>query len=117
MNAIIGTGDGFYFHNLKFDGNFIVNWLLKNGWEWQKENKMMKDKHFSTVIADTGQWYSITICSFIKGERKYTYIYDSLKILPYSVKAIAKAFAPIVILSNPFSNIILKASAIIFVSR
>lgn len=92
MEAIVESGDTLYFHNLKFDGNFILNWLLKNGYKWQKENRKMNDYSFTTVIADTGQWYNITICRWVQEKRIYTYIYDSLKILPMSVKAVAKAF-------------------------
>ena len=28
------TGSNVYFHNLKFDGSFIVNYLLNNGYTW-----------------------------------------------------------------------------------
>ena len=28
------TNDTVYFHNLRFDGNFIVQWLLRNGFEF-----------------------------------------------------------------------------------
>jgi hypothetical protein len=86
-----------YFHNLKFDGSFIVNWLLKNGYEWTT-NKKATPKTFSTVISRMGQWYMIDICYGFKQrgkkrEKLHTVIYDSLKKLPFPVKVIAKAFA------------------------
>lgn len=31
-----------FFHNLKFDGSFIVWWLLKNGYKWSKKKKSLK---------------------------------------------------------------------------
>jgi hypothetical protein len=86
-----------YFHNLRFDGEFIVNWLLKNGFEW---NKSGKKNTFSTVISGMGQWYKIDICygytqpKTAKGkpQKLHTVIYDSLKKLPFPVKKIAKDF-------------------------
>lgn len=79
-----------YFHNLKFDGSFIVNWLLKNGYEYSKEPK---EKTFNSIISNMGQWYMIDICYGYKGKRKlHTVIYDSLKKLPFTVKQVAKGF-------------------------
>lgn len=79
-----------YFHNLKFDGEFIVNWLLHNGY---KEDDSGKPKTFTTVISSMGQWYAIDICyGYRKKKKLHTTIYDSLKKLPYPVKVIAKAF-------------------------
>lgn len=82
-----------YFHNLKFDGEFIVAWLLENGFEYVEDKKDRHDKSFTTLITDMGQWYSITIWFKIKGHHtnKVT-IQDSLKILNFSVDAIAKGF-------------------------
>jgi hypothetical protein len=85
-----------YFHNLKFDGSFIVNKLLKMGFKWTHKGK--DEEHgeagtFSTIISNMGQWYMIDICYGYKGKKKlHTVIYDSLKKLPFSVKTIAKAF-------------------------
>ena len=79
-----------YFHNLKFDGSFIVNWLLKNG--FTHDNSGL-EKTFSTLISNTGQWYMIDICYGYKGKKKiHTCVYDSLKKLPFPVKQLAEAF-------------------------
>lgn len=79
-----------YFHNLKFDGEFIVNWLLKRGF---KHDKSGKKGTFSSVISSMGQWYIIDICYGYKGKHKqHAVIYDSLKKLPFPVKQIAKDF-------------------------
>lgn len=83
-----------YFHNLKFDGEFIFNYLLNNGYECIKDKKDRKSKTFTCLISDTGQFYSIEIffdCSNPKHVNKVT-IYDSLKILNFSVEKIAKDF-------------------------
>lgn len=83
----------FYFHNLKFDGSFILNWCLENGYEVVKDKKESRTKTFTTLISDTGLFYQITIW-FYKNKnyvRKATF-YDSLKIIPMSVSDISKAF-------------------------
>lgn len=82
-----------FFHNLKFDGAFIVEWLLKNGFEYVKNKKDRKDNTFTTLITDMGQWYQIIVWFKVKGHKvnKVTF-QDSLKILNMSVEAIAKGF-------------------------
>ena len=77
-----------YFHNLKFDGAFILDWLFRNGFEHSTERKIYKGQ-FSTLISDKNLFYSIKI----KFKAKATVtIYDSLKIIPFSVAVIAKSF-------------------------
>lgn len=82
-----------YFHNLKFDSEFIFNWLLKEGYTCIKDKKDRENKTFTTLISDMNQIYSIEIFFEIKGKRcnKVT-IYDSLKILNFSVEQIARDF-------------------------
>lgn len=87
------TGSTFYFHNLKFDGEFILCYLFEHGYKHVTDRKKLKTKTFTTLISDKGQFYSLEIC-FNKDEYKTEKItiYDSLKILPFSVEAIAKGF-------------------------
>ena len=82
-----------YFHNLKFDGEYIFNYLLKNGYELITDKKFRKDKTFTCLISGMGQFYSIEIYFTVGNHRvnKVT-IYDSLKILNMSVEVIAKQF-------------------------
>lgn len=83
-----------YFHNLKFDGEYIFNYLLNNDYKCIKDKKNREDKTFTTLISDTGQFYSIEIFFETKNKKhinKVT-IYDSLKILNFSVDKIAKDF-------------------------
>lgn len=86
-------GSTFYFHNLKFDGEFILCYLFEHGYKHVTDRKKLKTKTFTTLISDKGQFYSLEIC-FNKDENKTEKItiYDSLKILPFSVEAIAKGF-------------------------
>ena len=87
------TGTAVYFHNLKFDGMFIMDWLLKHDWSYHYTGKNMEAGEFNSLISDMGQWYMMKLC--IKGtgkHREFVTIYDSLKLLPYSVEKIADAF-------------------------
>lgn len=85
--------DKVFFHNLRFDGNFIVQWLLRNGYSHAPTPKDKKTRTFTTLISDKGLWYQIEIFFLIKGKKvnKIT-IQDSLKLIPLSVKQIAKSF-------------------------
>lgn len=82
-----------YFHNLKFDGEFILCWLFENGFKFVADRRDLEKNTFTTLISDKGQFYSMEICFERKGKEKDCLtIYDSLKILPFSVAAIAKGF-------------------------
>lgn len=77
------------FHNLKFDGEFIVSWLLSNGFKFAHDKKPQDLVYgeFTTLISGMGQWYNIKVMS----DTLITFA-DSLKLLPFSVSAIGKAF-------------------------
>lgn len=82
-----------YFHNLKFDGQFILYWLFKNGFTHVEDPKERKSNTFTTLISDKGLYYSIEVIFYRKGKKiKKVTFQDSLKLIPLSVKAIAKAF-------------------------
>ena len=81
--------DKYYFHNLKFDGEFIIHYLLTNGFEYTTGRKLASNQ-FTAIIADSGQWYTMSVCFHSKSKVQFI---DSLKILPFSVEQIAKAFA------------------------
>ena len=82
-----------YFHNAKFDLEFVIWWALTNGYTHVIDSKDAKDMTFTTLIGEMGQFYSMTIYFKKQGkyERKVTF-YDSLKIIPFSVENIAKGF-------------------------
>lgn len=83
----------FYFHNLKFDGEFIIYWALTHGFKHVQKKEEIEGMTFTTLISDMGQFYQI--CLYFekrnKKVKKITFI-DSLKILPFSVAEIAKSF-------------------------
>ncbi len=91
-----------YYHNLKFDGAFWIDYLLikkklkqayyktgefENQVKWI-DNEDMENDSFKYSISYLGQWYSITI----KVNDYYIEIRDSLKLLPFSVRKIGKSF-------------------------
>lgn len=79
----------FYFHNIKFDGEFIINILFERGFKWISDRRKLTNKSFTTLISDKGMFYSMSI---ILEDGTYLELIDSLKILPFSVDAIAKGF-------------------------
>ena len=83
----------FHFHNLKFDGAFLLCYLFSHGFKHITDRRQADSKTFTTLISDKGQFYSIRIW-FKKASKKVcaVTIYDSLKVLPFSVTQIAKGF-------------------------
>ena len=102
-----------YFHNLKFDGAFWIDWLLRkkkfrqafmqNGERiselkaFEPEStegiesvptKNMVNGEFNYLISSMGQWYTIVI----KTNNKLIEIRDSLKLMPFSLKKLGKDF-------------------------
>ena len=89
-----------YYHNLKFDGNFWLYYLIhdrgfKQGYEYLsptdvtwKKKKDLANNEVIYSISSMGQWYTITF--------KYrSHIYelrDSLKLLPFKLREIGKGF-------------------------
>lgn len=72
-----------FFHNLKFDGSFIVDYLLRGHYTFNRvPEKEMKNNQFKTAISERGQWYNI----IIKKNNRIIEIRDSLKLLPFTLK-------------------------------
>ena len=80
-----------YFHNLKFDGEFIIYYLETHGFKFIENKKERADKTYTTLITDMGQFFSIEVYFQVgnKKVKKVTF-YDSYKILPFGVDKIAK---------------------------
>ena len=92
-----------YYHNLKFDGSFWLDYLLKiptfeqaiewfddkhEHGEWLKDKEMPKGS-YKYMVSNMGQWYTMTI-RLMNG--KYLFLKDSYKLLPFSLKDIGKSF-------------------------
>lgn len=81
-----------YFHNLKFDGQFLLYWLFDNGFK-HVQSKDRATKTFTTIISDKGLYYSIEVIFWMKGKKiKKVTFWDSLKVIPISVSKIAETF-------------------------
>lgn len=83
-----------WFHNLKFDSVFILNWLFLHGFTYIQDKKEKADKTFTTLITSMGQFYSITVYFKITGHHtNKVEFYDSLKVFPnFSVERMAEGF-------------------------
>ena len=77
----------YWFHNLAFDGKFIVDRLFHLGYTWAPENPGAGE--FTTLVSGKGKFYQLTIC-FYNGTK--INIQDSLKLFPMSVRRLAGAF-------------------------
>lgn len=105
-----------YFLNAKFDGSFIIDYLLTHGFKvatipmtkaerkeagfvvtedeediqyvMARTSKEMENDTFTTLISAKGIWYSVKI----KHNDKIYEIVDALKLLPFSLRKIGKDF-------------------------
>lgn len=82
-----------YFHNLKFDGEFILNYLFRHHFTYIEGNKKLETGQFTTLISDTGVFYSINLCIYKdhKVNHSITFL-DSYKVLPFKVEEVARTF-------------------------
>lgn len=76
-----------YFHNLAFDGSFIIDWLFRNG--YTHVMKYPKHKQFSTLIDKMGKFYTVTVVDSHGVRIEFR---DSMKKLPMSVRNVARTF-------------------------
>lgn len=90
-----------YYHNLKFDGSFWIDFLMTKEHLLQAteldsgkvvgflKEKDMPRNTFKYSISDKGQWYTVVIKTKYG---KLIEIRDSLKLLPFSLKRIGESF-------------------------
>lgn len=76
-----------YFHNLAFDGAFILDHIMRQGYTYN--DGYAKKGTFDTLISNMGAFYSITV-TWRNGNK--TEFRDSYKKLPFGVARIAGAF-------------------------
>lgn len=104
-----------YFHNLKFDGSFIVDYLLRLGYIHYPELPKDVKKGFTSLIDENGVWYSIKL---YYTRTQYVTFLDSLKLLPFSVDKIAKDFKlPILKLKIDYSNYEVTEEKILYIQH
>lgn len=90
-------------HNLKFDGNFILPWLYKHGYNYL-DNKSFMDKWlkgedltntFTHNITVMGQWFNLMVVKPVKSTPKtpsFVYFWDSLKLFPQTLKEVGEQY-------------------------
>ena len=81
------------FHNLKFDGCFLISYLESQNYTLIKDKSEAREHTYQTIISDLGAFYQIIVYekTYKSKMKKITFI-DSLKIINMSVKDIAKTF-------------------------
>lgn len=78
----------FSFHNLSYDGSYILDWLLRNDFVFVN-NKNLHRLEFTTIISPEGQHYCYEIC-FENGN--VITINDSFKHNSMSVRKLAETY-------------------------
>lgn len=76
----------YWFHNLGYDGKFIIYWLLTNGYKWVPEKPGAGE--FTTLISNMGRFYSISW----QGERGKVTCADSHNKMPFKLSVVAGAY-------------------------
>ena len=78
-----------FFHNLSFDGSFIIDFLLREGYSYTTvKDTEMRSRQFKAAISAMGAWYYIKI----KWSHTLLEIRNSLKLMPASLKSIGESF-------------------------
>lgn len=83
-----------YMHNLKFDGHFILYYLLKHGYTWRQSREECKGRDFLTLIGGGGEFYCIEVY-FQRREKKKPVkcmIWDSTKLIPLPLAELPATF-------------------------
>lgn len=84
-----------YFHNLKFDGGYLLDYLFRAGYiHTQKRARDLWPGEMATLISDMGQWYTITVRLWEdkNGVSSLIEFRDSLKLITLPIEKIPKAF-------------------------
>jgi hypothetical protein len=85
MQAILARGDNqnteYAFHNIKFDGSFVIPYLFKAGYTVSIGKPQAGE--FSVLVDDRNAWYSITIQVT---KRRRVLLWDSVKLFPMCVR-------------------------------
>ena len=91
VNGLLqGESKKVYFHNLKFDGQFLLNYFLSHKYKFNE--KLNEDKQMFYIIDRQGTFYSLSVTFMSKGKVRRCQFIDSFKLYPYSLKVLAKQF-------------------------
>lgn len=84
----------FWFHNLRFDSSFLIDYLFKSNFKHVTKAKDRASRTFKVMMNHKGQIYGVEVVFFLRGKtvNKATF-YDSAKLFPgMGVDDIAAAF-------------------------
>lgn len=87
LDSIEDSDISVYFHNLKFDGSYITDWLFRSGYSWS--DKPDAAGTFNFLVSDVGQWFAGTVVTKMGKKLRF---YDSLKKIPLPVRKIGEAY-------------------------
>lgn len=91
------------FHNLKFDGNFILPAIYKRGYKYLHNRIFMNTwkeggdltGYFTHSISENGQFYNIVIVKPRKASTNipaFVYLWDTLKLFPETLKKVGEQY-------------------------
>lgn len=87
MDAVLARGSNqnseYAFHNLKFDGSFIVPYLMNDLNYICVTDRKAQPGEFNILVDDRNSWYSITIQVT---KRRKVLLWDSLKLFPTALQ-------------------------------
>lgn len=93
METLSKKNEIVFFHNIKFDGEFLLHWGFTHGFTHVENRSDITDKTMTSLISDKGVFYSIEfIFKKFKTRLHHVTFRDSLKVLPMSVDRVAKSF-------------------------
>ena len=88
VGKTLELGGTYWFHNEKFDGSFILSFLLSNGFTYTDKNSFdMPDYSYNVVVNGMGQIYKICY----KVNNKLVKVQNSLLKIPGTIRSIAKS--------------------------
>lgn len=104
-----------FFHNLKFDGSYILSYILNKRTPYKEQISARDNACFNALIGDMGQYYQITYHP--RSEITYNF-QDSLKLLPFKVEKIAKDFGlPILKLNIDYNDYTVNEKTIEYIKH
>jgi hypothetical protein len=78
-----------WFHNLGFDGKFLLDWLMRNGYHYTVLDGGNAEGTFKTLINGFGSIFNITVQWIGGGVTEFR---DSYKKIPLNLAKVAKSF-------------------------
>lgn len=92
MAAILSRGENtnteYGFHNISFDGSYIVPWLLKNNYQITQDKPQAGE--FSVLVDNRNAWYTITIQVT---KRRRVRLWDTVKLFPRQLEYLHEVYS------------------------